>query len=54
EQPSPAVIAGEGRYAVKQPAQATGKKPAEEHLTGTEDAKQSATSGRSHPWRRLP
>ncbi|RWW37304.1 hypothetical protein BHE74_00057607, partial [Ensete ventricosum] len=41
-QPSPAVTAGEGRSAVKQSAQAAGKKPAEEHPAGTEDAKQSA------------
>ncbi|RZS29186.1 hypothetical protein BHM03_00062877, partial [Ensete ventricosum] len=44
EQPSPAVTAGEGRSAVKQPAQAAGKKPAEEHPAGTEDAKQSAAA----------
>ncbi|RZS20098.1 hypothetical protein BHM03_00052573, partial [Ensete ventricosum] len=30
-----------GRFAVKQPAQASGKKPAEGHPAGTEDAKQS-------------
>ncbi|RWW13485.1 hypothetical protein GW17_00022788 [Ensete ventricosum] len=44
------MTAGEGRSAVKQPAQATGKKLAEEHPAGTEDVKQSAASGRSHPW----
>ncbi|RZS25478.1 hypothetical protein BHM03_00058682, partial [Ensete ventricosum] len=44
------VAAGEGRSAVKQPAQVAGKKPTEEHPAGTEDAKQSAASGRSHPW----
>ncbi|RRT67238.1 hypothetical protein B296_00038112 [Ensete ventricosum] len=38
------MTAGEGRSAVKQPAQAAGKKPTEEHPTGTEDAKQSAAS----------
>ncbi|RWW36521.1 hypothetical protein BHE74_00058449, partial [Ensete ventricosum] len=47
-QPSPAVTTREGRSAVKQQAQAAGKKPAKEHPAGTEDAKQS----RSHPWRR--
>ncbi|RZS27418.1 hypothetical protein BHM03_00060870, partial [Ensete ventricosum] len=40
----------EGCFAVKQPAQDAGKKPAEEHPAGTVDAKQSATYGRSHPW----
>ncbi|RRT52751.1 hypothetical protein B296_00005821 [Ensete ventricosum] len=56
EQPPPAVkepaTAGEGRSVVKQPAEATGKKPTKEHFAVIEEryAKQSAASGPSHPW----
>ncbi|RZR86301.1 hypothetical protein BHM03_00013480 [Ensete ventricosum] len=44
--------AGEGRSAVKQPAEVAGKKPMDEHPVGTEEryAKHSSASGRSHPW----
>ncbi|RRT68429.1 hypothetical protein B296_00035795 [Ensete ventricosum] len=42
----------EKKSVVEHPAQATGKKLAEEHPARTEDAKQSAASGRSHPRRR--
>ncbi|RWW52395.1 hypothetical protein BHE74_00041189, partial [Ensete ventricosum] len=48
EQPPPAVkepaTAGEGRSAVKQPAEAIGKKLAEEHPAGTEERGEEVTT----------
>ncbi|RWV82111.1 hypothetical protein BHE74_00053688 [Ensete ventricosum] len=48
--------AGEGHSSVKQPPEATGKKPAEDHPARTEErhAKQSAAPGRLHQWRLSP